>query len=158
MTNLFSQTFAKDRTESDILAHEPIKLRLGKKSTEPDAEPVEYAAAPLPLRKGKEWRQKVADVLNELAKGMMGQVATSDNIMQGLMVAFFAFPDKVLELLIAYAPDALEPHRELMMETATDEEVVIALSRVLVVAYPYFSLLGTMKTAAMATSPATSHP
>jgi hypothetical protein len=147
MQNLFSQTFAKDRTESDILAHEPIKLRLGKK---------DHDAIPLTLKKGKAWREKVAGVLNALATGMMSQQVTADNLVQGLMVALFAFPDQVLDLLIAYSPEILEPQRDWLMDNATDEEVVLALSRVLVVAYPYFSLLGTMKTAAMATDQATS--
>lgn len=148
MDNLFSQTFASERTESDIIAHTPIKLQLGKK---------DHDAVPLPLRKGKAWRGKVADVLNEMATGALTSGLTPDTFMKGLMVAFFSFPDKVLELLIAYSPELLEPQRDWLMDNATDEEVVVAFSRVLVVAYPYFSLLGTMKTAAMATAQAISH-
>lgn len=139
MDNLFSQTFAKDRTEDDIIAHEPIKLKLGKK---------EFGAPPLALRKGKDWRQKVADALNELATGALSSAMTPDAFMKGLTVAFFSFPDKVLELLIAYSPEMLGSEKEWLMENATDEEVVVAFSRVLVVAYPYFSLLGSMKIAA----------
>lgn len=148
MDNLFSQKFAKERTESDILEHKPIELMLGKKA---------FGAPPLTIRKGNAWRQRVADVLNELAMGALSGTVTSKSFMDGVMVAFFEFPEKVLELLIAYAPTELEPHREWLYDNATDEEVVVGFSRVMAVAYPFFSLLGSMKTAAMATGQATSH-
>jgi hypothetical protein len=144
--NLFSQSYAKERTEDDILGHTPIKLILGKK---------EFPAHPLTLRKGAEWRGAVAEVLNSLATGAMVGPITPEKFNQGIMVTFFDFPDKVLNLLILYAP-SLEEHREWLLDTATDEELVIAFSRLMVVAYPYFSLLGSMRSAAMETSKATS--
>lgn len=141
--NLFSQKFAKDRTEDDILAHTPIKLMLGKK---------EHPLPPLPLRKGAEWRAKLMKVLNDMAASALSSGMSPDGFMKGLMVAFFTFPEQVLELLIAYSPELLEPEREFLMDHATDEEIVVGFSRILTVAFPYFSLLGSMKTAAMARS------
>jgi hypothetical protein len=146
MQNLFSQTFAKDRTESDILSHAHIPLMLGKK---------EHKAKPLTIRKCQAWREKVADLLNGIATGALTGTVTSQSFMQGIMVAFFKFPEQVLELLIAFSPE-LEEQREWLYDNATDEEVVVAFSRVLAVAYPYFNLLGQMRTAATATDQATS--
>lgn len=145
--NLFSQKFAKDRTEDDILAHSPIKLMLGQK---------EFPVPPLALRKGAEWRAKLLKTLEDLAGGAMSSGMSPEGFMKGLMVAFFTFPEQVLELLVAYSPEVLESEREFLMDKATDEEITVAFSRLLVVAYPYFSLLATMKTAAMATPRATS--
>lgn len=148
-TNLFSQSFAKDRTEDDILAQLPIPLKMGGRT---------FEVKPLPIRKNKEWRGKLAAVLNDLSTGPLTTAGvTGDSFMKGLMVAFFEFPDNVLSLLVAYAPDVLEPEVEWLMDKATDEEVVVAFSRILPVAYPFFSLLGTMKSAAMAADQAISH-
>ncbi len=146
MTNLFAQSFAKDRTEDDILSQAPITLMLGTK---------EYPVKPLPIKKSKEWRGKVAEVLNQMSTGALSSgVLNPQTFMQGIMVAFFKFPDQVLELVIAYSPELLECQREVILDSATDEEIVVAFSRIMSVAYPFFNLLGQMKSAAMATDQA----
>lgn len=145
-TNIFSQSFAANRTEDDILDQAAIGLVLGKH---------EYPVKPLTIRKGKEWRGKVAELLNTLSAGPLGQqAATPQGFMSGLMVAFFSFPDRVLDLLYDYSPE-LRAHRAAIEDSATDEEVVVAFSRVMAVAYPFMPLLGTMTAAAAMSQTAT---
>lgn len=139
MLNAFGQKFASERTEQDILAQAPIKVQLGGK---------EYDIKPLPIRKNAEWRKAMVDVLNDSGKAMNVQVTDLGGFMQGLMAAHFSFPEKVIDLVRLYAP-AL-PWEVILSDesTVTDEEIVIAYSRIMVVAYPFSNLLGMMTLAA----------
>lgn len=144
--NLFMQSFTSQRSEDDIVAQTPFVVKLGG---------TDYNVKPLTIKAGRAWRGKLSDVLNEMATGPLTTQLTPQNFVQGLMVAFFTFPDKVLGLMYAYSPE-LEAEKEAIEDKATDEETVVAFSRILAVAYPFFNLLGSMKTAASAAGQAIS--
>jgi hypothetical protein len=146
MMNTFGQSFAKNRSEDDILAHAPLKLMLGK---------IEYSIEPLPINKNRKWREKVAEALNTMSTKTNAPMDNMNGFMGAFMAMFFSFPDIVLTLIMEYAPTL---PKDIISETATDEEVVVAFSRVMAVAYPFFGLLGTMQAISKATSSATTHP
>lgn len=144
--NQFGQKYGNDRTEDEIMAQAPIRVKFGTE---------DYNIAPLTILKNREWRAKLADLLNELFTPMQHDVNNMDSFMSGLMVALMAFPERVLDLVLAYAP-ALP--RDTIENNATEEQVVVAFSRIMAVAYPFFGLLGTMRTVASAAGQATGRP
>lgn len=143
MLNSFGQAYAQQRSEADVLSQAPIPVTLGG---------VEYGMKPLPIKKNAEWRKALVATLNEQGSTMQGEMTGLNSFMQGLMVAFFSFPEKVLGLVQMYAPKL--PWEEILREPdatypgVTDEEIVVAFSRIMVVAYPFTNLLGMMTVAA----------
>lgn len=145
------------RTEDEILAHAPIVVQFAG---------VSYDVQPLPINKARAWRmhmaKEVADVLNQLGiditptTGFLGgllswlpwrrrrQMLTSQLLQTGLSVALLQFPEKVVELVFSYATDL---PRDVILEKATEEEIVLAFSKIMPVAFPFFSQLGMMKSA-----------
>lgn len=144
--NTFGQTFASARTEDQIMAHEPIALQFGKKP---------YKVSPLPILKNKVWRGKMAEELNKLISSTAVPMGNMNAFMGGFMTIFFGFPEVILDLIFAYAPDL--PAQEIKIN-ATDEEVVVAFSRILAVAYPFFDLLRAMMELGKATPSASTPP
>lgn len=139
--NIFGQVYANQRTEDDILAQNGVLLTFNGEF---------YSAKPLRIKANAEWRRKFAETVNEVNQSLsLGSMDDINKFMLGFMGAFFEFPEKVLDLIVAYAPYL--PWDQIR-EAATDEEVVIAFSRIMVVAYPFFGLLGTMKAMASAAS------
>ena len=138
MSNIYGQSYAKERSEDDVITHAPVSIRLGGET---------YDVKPLTLLKSSAWRKQFVGVINEITQNTTVNVSTSQDLSNGLMVLLFTFPERVQELLFAYSPE-LESKKEHITEHATDEEMVVAMSRIMVVAFPFIGLLTTMRAAA----------
>lgn len=115
----------KERTEEEILARTPLTLKLGG---------ADYSVPVLPILKTREWRKRMIEVANEI--GAMGVT------LAGIGQAFIAFPEKLIDLVFAYCPDL---PREKILETATEEEMVVAFSQIASVSFPFLRQLSLMK-------------
>lgn len=122
------------RTEDQIVGQLPIEVTLGAKT---------YNITPLRIRPAVEWRKKLHAEMSKILSGFQSEVGgnPAEAISGGLVTALLHFPETLLDLLFAYAP---ELPRETIMEEATEEQVSAAMSRVMVVAYPFLATLATM--------------
>lgn len=117
-----------ERTEEQILSKAPIKVRLGDE---------EYDIKPLPIMKAREWRSTLVETM----RGIVGDMAAEqcrENVGPALTAALCGFPDKVAELVFAWAPQI---NKEKIMEEATEEQMARAFSAVMVMAYPFLAPL-----------------
>lgn len=118
----------KERTEDEILSKAPIKITLGE---------VEYDLKPLPIMKAREWRKGLVEAM----RGIVGSMSADESkITMGpaLTAALLAFPDKVAELVFAWAPDLPQ---KTILETATEEQLAVAYSGVMKMGYPFLAQL-----------------
>jgi hypothetical protein len=134
---------SNERSEEQIFAGAPIVVQLGEKK---------YELAVLPIGKAILWRQKLIAATQEISKPLVRplhapwwqrvwaflcfwrkQQTATDFFFSGLGTAFIAFPERVLDLIFAYAPDL---PRKKIMDTATEEEVFVAFSAIMQVANP----------------------
>lgn len=116
------------RTDDDILLRAPIKIRLGEE---------EHEIKVLRLGKAREWRQKLlAEMRVVLAS--FSESPTPDNMSPALTAAMLSFPDKLLDLVMAYAPDLDKAKLE---EEATDEQLAVAYGKLTAVAFPFVAQL-----------------
>jgi hypothetical protein len=110
------------RTESEMIAKLPVKVTLGA---------TEYTIKPLTILKAREWRIKLNEVVGQLVIG---------DPQQDLTATLIAFPEKVAELVFAYAP---ELPKETIFEEATEEQLNLAFGKLMVVSYPFLASLQT---------------
>jgi hypothetical protein len=135
------------RSESDMLAKMPIKVTLGTQS---------YEIPILTILPSRQWRIKLNEAMGQIVHGFtaMASESTSEGVAQGLTSALLRFPEKVAELLFAYAGESL-PQEEILTN-ATEEQMATAFSAVMQVAYPFLPQLTTvMKTMRTVPSSAT---
>lgn len=123
----------KERTEEQIITKTPIEVTLGSKL---------YPLKPLPILKAREWRTKLTETMKEVV-GSMSSEESAKTIGPAMTAALVAFPDKVAELVFAWSPDL--PKEEIEAE-ATEEQLAVAYSAIMVLAYPFLMpLLLTMQ-------------
>jgi hypothetical protein len=131
------------RSESDILTKAPIKVTLGSK---------EYDIPVLTIKKQREWREQMSremqDIVGALAPSFDPQ-KTSSAFSAGLAVALTKFPEKLADLVFSYAP---ELPREEIMETATEEQISIAFSKIMRVSFPFLAHLQTVRSVIQASA------
>lgn len=116
------------RSEEDILSKAPIKVRLGDS---------EYDIKPLPILKARQWRTKLTETMKSIVSDMSVE-QTATNIGPAMTAALVAFPDKVSDLVFAWSPDL--PVEKVLAE-ATEEQMTIAYSKIMVLAYPFLAPL-----------------
>lgn len=116
----------KQRSEEDILSKTPIKALLGS---------TEYDLKPLPIIKARAWRSKLAETMQSIVGNMD---STADKTAQAITSALVAFPDKVADLVFAWSPEL--PQKQIL-EEATEEQLAIAFSALMVMAYPFLAQL-----------------
>ena len=119
----------QERTDQQILSKEPLKVTLGTQTWEL---PI---LAITPMRK---WRELVVASAKEI-----GTLGVSLN---GLGAAFVAFPEKITDLVFAYAPNL--PKEQLQVE-ATEEQFAVAFAEIASVAFPCRGQLSLMKALAV---------
>lgn len=130
-----------ERTDEQKLSMAPIEVQFGGKSYK------------LPVRrilKARAWREEFIKSISDIASELQGNVASLDNFVGGFAFAFLRFPEKLADLVFAYAPDL---DRKLIEDEATEEELTLAFSSIMQVAFPFASALSmamqVMKTAAI---------
>lgn len=117
------------RTEDQKVLKAPIEVTFGDKK---------YKIKLLAIEAAREWRVKLNEVLGPIADGWQN---TNGLVSRGLADALLAFPDKLAEMIFAYAPDL---PRDEVLAAATDEQMSEAFQDVLTVAYPYLTSLVTV--------------
>lgn len=131
----------KERTEQEICGHLPIEMTLGDKV---------YKVDPLPILKQREWRVQLNEVMSKVLLGFGGTL--QDNAVKDAFgAALLNFPEAVADLLFAYAPEQL-PKDEILGGLATEEQINMAFSKLMVVAYPFLAQLGTVTKALQMTA------
>ena len=130
------------RSESDMLDMRPIKVKLGKK---------EYEIPVLNNRKSAEWREKLYQALGPLVSSFdfsaidlnANRETVSQMMSSSLTSQLIAFPQKLSELLVEFAPDLPKE----ALDDASDEQIGIAFSACAEVGYPFFFHLWATKRA-----------
>ncbi len=121
----------KERTEEQMLSRAPLELQFGGK---------ECKVPVLTVMKARAWREKLAEEMRSI-----GAAGIS---IAGLATAFLAFPEKVADLVVAYAPEVVPSD---VLDVATEEEMLLAFSQMVHVSFPYLRLLSLMKSISQAT-------
>lgn len=131
------------RTEADMISKAPVKVKLGDK---------EYAIPILTILPSREWRIKLNAEMAGIVESFTPDSSDSNVFGRGLASALIGFPEKMAELVFAYA-GAILPKDEIIA-VATEEQIGTAFSAIMEVAYPLVPLAQAMK-AARANPPAT---
>jgi hypothetical protein len=142
------------RTEDDILAKTPVSLRLGAK---------DYAVPILTILPARAWRMKLDQSCGDIVRNFQPEV-DKKAFATGLTGALIHFPEKIAELVFAYAngwegPEALGSGKkklekpllpeEEIMANATEEQLAAAFSQIMAVAYPFLPQLALVRQAVL---------
>lgn len=107
----------------------------------------EYAIKPLPIRKSREWRQKLngpfamlVNVLSNVENIELSDAKNLGRLVDTMTSTVLGSVDIILTLLYDYSPE-LKAHQETIEENAFDEEVMAAFLEVLKLAYPFGRLM-----------------
>lgn len=124
----------RSRTEEQILTQAPVKVKLGDK---------EYDLKPLRLKKQWAWRTLFMDTVNQIFPDKEGDAAA---VKEGVGVLLKQYPEKVMDLICAFAPDL---PRATVEEDATEEQVLLCFQEIYALAIlPIVAQAAAMKTAA----------
>lgn len=120
-----------ERTEADKLAMAALKVTLGKQ---------EYDIQPLRTLKQREWRKKLVEQLGVILSNFSLDARRAEvNVFQGgLISAMVQCPEKLADLLFAYAPDL---PKDTILEESTEEQIVHAFQEVMGIAFPFVAVL-----------------
>lgn len=125
-------TEERKRSDEHIFAHR-LDLQFGAQT---------YAAKVLSHLKAAEWREKAIGATRAVVSGMDEPTNGMDAaFFAGLGKWFLAFPEKMIDLMKAYAPDL--PWDDILTE-ATDEEIELNFARICEVGFPSKSPLQMM--------------
>jgi hypothetical protein len=117
----------KERSEEDIISKAPILVTLGEQR---------YPLKPLPILLARKWRSLLTQTMQDIV-GSMSAEQTTTNMGPAMTAALVAFPDKVVDLVLAWAPELPKE----IIEVATEEQFAVAYSAIMVMAYPFLAPL-----------------
>ena len=142
------------RTESDDHVMAPLQLRLGQK---------DYLVPLLPNAEAREWRLKLDASLGDIVSSFQPE-AKGKLFETGLTGALIQFPDKLAELVFAYAngwvePDSLSlakkrlekpvlPEPEIL-SSASPKQIAMAFRAMMEEAYPFLPQLAMARQAVL---------
>jgi hypothetical protein len=132
-------TNMKPRTEDDILARTPLSAKLGDK---------DYSIPLLAVMAQREWRKNLFAELVPILESFNFTV-DGKSMASGLTAALLTFPEKLCDLVFAYAPDL--PQEEIF-KSATEEQIATAFSSIMAVAFPFIPQLGMVTNLLRATA------
>lgn len=133
------------RTEAEMISKAPVKVKLGAK---------DYDIPVLTILPSREWRIKLNEAMASiLASFDFTEHADAENLGHGLTSALIRFPEKMADLIFAYAGDVLP--KDEILATASEEQIGTAFSRIMEVAFPLVPLKMAMKAAQQVRPPAT---
>ena len=119
------------RTESEILAKTPIKVRLGDK---------DYKIPLLTVLPARDWRIKLDMSMAGMADSFkVVETASASSVANGLTYALIQFPEKIADLVFDYAGEVLP--KDEILANATEEQLATAFSAIMQVAYPFLPQL-----------------
>jgi len=111
------------RSEDDKIMQAPIMISFGGK---------QYELKPLVIKESREWRKQFADVLKALPL-FVNAIDTTAHFEQVINGMFLDVPDKVIDLIFAYAKDW---PRDEIEAVATDDDMAKAFEAIIEVAFP----------------------
>ena len=114
---------SEKRSEDQIVTQAPVRVSFGGK---------EYAIKLLVIKESREWRKQFAEILKSLPL-FVNAIDTTKHFEQVINGMFMDVPDKVIDLIFAYAKDL---PREEIEAVATDIEMSKAFESILEVAFP----------------------
>ena len=120
------------RTDEQKLLMSPIVVTFGVKK---------YEIKPLTLGPARAWRQKLNDVMGPLADHFQTTVKDGGAVSRGLAEMLLDFPDKLIELILAYDPQL--PKDKIIAE-ASEEQLIAAWESLLAVAFPFLGPLAVV--------------
>jgi len=112
------------RLEEQVICQAPITVVLGGDK---------YDIKPLVIRDSREWKPKVVALMRELPKQLGVTSDDPDAFGSALDSILITSPNKVIDLFFEYAKD-LNP--EEIEGKATDDELAVAFSAIIAVAFP----------------------
>lgn len=142
------------RSEADMISKAPITLRLGLK---------DYEVPPLTVLLARQWRLKLDASIGDIVRNFQAVPgADTKAFATGLTGALIQFPEKLAELLFAYANGWAEadspgkprlttpvlPEDEILAN-ATEEQLASAFSGVMAMAYPFLPQLAMVRQAVL---------
>ena len=114
----------------------------------------EYVLRELPVRKNREWRERLQKPFGELVEALQGARDTEiDNLravgglVQQLSALLLGSVDIVIDLIFAYAPELAEDGKYIE-ENGYDSQFLEAFASVLGLAYPFSMWMGPVRRAA----------
>jgi hypothetical protein len=116
------------RTEEQILTRAPFEVTLGSEK---------YSIKPLAITPQMEWRSRMSEEFAAILSGYQ-ETPTQDRISSGLIATLTKFPEKLAEMTFSYSPEL--PKDKIMAE-ATEEQLALAFSDILSVAFPFLAQL-----------------
>ena len=118
------------RTEEQILSKAPIEVTFGEKK---------YQIKPLTILRQRQWRSKLSEDLKDIVSSFERKDASSAALATGLTKALLEFPEKLAELVFSYDPSL---PKEQILDEATEEQIALAFSAIMAVAFPFLAQLG----------------
>lgn len=122
-----------NRTEEDKLSMAVFTVRLGEN---------DYTITPLKVNPQRRWRLKLGNELAPIVESF-NQKVENKAMLNGLAGALIKFPEKLAEMVFDYAPNL---EQEKILEEATEEQLAIAFSKIMSVAFPFLAQLGLVTT------------
>jgi hypothetical protein len=117
-----------NRTEEQILSKAPFEVTLGSEK---------YSITPLAITPQMAWRETMSAEFSAILSGYQ-DTPTDKRISAGLIATLTKFPEKLCEMVFSYAPDL--PKDKIMLE-ATEEQLALAFSSIMSVAFPFLAQL-----------------
>lgn len=94
----------------------------------------DYEIKPLVIGKARAWRALLVDSVKEISGELSPEVTDNRAFTHGLAFTFLRFPEKLLEMVKAYAPDL---PWEAIENEATEEQVSRVFGQIVKVAFPF---------------------
>lgn len=116
------------RSEEQAISMEPLSVVLGSET---------YTIKLLGINAQVEWRRQLDLVMNPLMD-QMNQVVSGSSFAGALTTVLLQFPEKMTDLVFAYAPDL---PKNTVMDEATEEQISRVFSQVMEIAFPFLAPL-----------------
>lgn len=117
----------EERSEADIIAQTPIKVRLGEE---------DHEVKLLVAKDSRKWRAEVATLLSGLPEYVDIDADDPKNFGKGMSALLVGMPDQVIDLFFSYARDL---KRKEIEAVATDGQLCKGFEQVAAVAFPFVS-------------------
>lgn len=127
------------RSEEDIIAMASFEVQLGAQK---------YPIKPLTILAQRAWRAKLSEELVPIVESF-SQQANEKAMLTGLAASLVNFPEKLASLVFSYAPDL---DQDKILAEATEEQLAVAFSSIMVVAFPFLAQLGLVTQLVRATT------
>jgi len=120
------------RTDDQILSLAPLEVQFGTK---------QYPIPLLRINDSRNWRSQFIEATMMVSDEMKKDAGGIDSFMKGLGFVLVQFPEKVMELVRAYAPGL---DWKTIEQEATDEQLAKAFSEIIEIAFPFQGALRKM--------------